>query len=123
MYFKESTGGKGQLVEVNETKSLKYSSRVRSTPCIPITTMMLALQQTRIDFLSLDVEGFELPILRTIRWDLISVRSMAVEYVHGSSKADLLSYIEAQGYKLIKDIHVANTHDYLYVDDFIFFKE
>ena len=122
MYFKESEGGQGQLIGVNETTPLKYANKIRSTPCIPITTMLLALNQKRIDFLSLDVEGFELPILRTFRWDLVDVRSIAVEYSH-SHKKELQSYVEIQGYKLIKDIHFVNHHDILYVDDFIFFKE
>ena len=121
MYFKESEGGQGQLVGVNETVPLKYANKIRRTPCIPITTMLLALKQRRIDFLSLDVEGFELPILRTFRWDLINVKSIAVEYSH-SHKKELKAYIESQGYTLISDIHFVNHHDTLYVDDFIFSK-
>ena len=122
MYFKESGAGQGQLVGVNETKNSKDFNKIRSTPCIPITTMLLALEQKHIDFLSLDVEGFELPILLTMRWDLINVRSIAVEYAH-SPKKELKSYIEAQGFKLIKEMPFSNYRDILYLNDFIFLKE
>ena len=39
--------------------------------CIPLYTVMLALGRTTVDFFSLDVEGNELDILRTLPDDVI----------------------------------------------------
>ena len=39
--------------------------------CIPLYTVMLALGRTTIDFFSLDVEGNEIEILRTLPPDAI----------------------------------------------------
>ena len=121
MYFRESNGGLGQLVDTN-TSLQTLSTDIRQTPCIPITTMLLALNQTRVDFLSLDVQGFELPILQTLHWDLIDIRSIAVEYLLGQ-KAELRQYLESRGYTFIKDIRFHHYPSNLYVDDFIFVKQ
>ena len=121
MYFKESTGGHGKLLG-NNAALQSTGTDVRRSPCIPINTLLLAVNRTRVDFLSLDVEGFEMPILKTVRWDLIDVRTIAVEYSHGQ-KSELRQYIESQGFKFVKDIHYGNDHDALYVDDFIFVKQ
>ena len=120
MYFKESTEDLGRLIAAGDISQSTLED-IRSTPCIPLTTMLLALNQTRIDFLSLDVEGLELSVLQTLRWDLIDIRTIAVEYAHGS-KTELKQYIESHGFRLIRDIQVSNIQDSLYVEDLIFVK-
>ena len=42
--------------------------------CYPFLTLLLASNMTKIDFMRLDVEGFELKILQTIPWDKIKIR-------------------------------------------------
>lgn len=48
----------------------------------PLYSILQALNVTKIDFLSLDVEGSELKVLQTVPWDKIKVRLMVVEYLH-----------------------------------------
>jgi hypothetical protein len=46
--------------------------------CYPFLTLLLAANTTKIDFMRLDVEGFELKILQTIPWDKIKIRVLCV---------------------------------------------
>ena len=41
--------------------------------CIPVYSLMLALNVTTVDYFSLDVEGVELDVLRTIPWDKVQI--------------------------------------------------
>jgi len=59
-----------------------------SVICYPLYSIMLAIGQTHIDYLSLDVEGAELPILKTIPLDKLFIDVILVEYmVWGSEEA------------------------------------
>lgn len=49
----------------------RQSSNARLVPCFPLHALLVALNQTTVDFLSLDVEGFELEVsYRTNNVDL-----------------------------------------------------
>jgi hypothetical protein len=58
--------------------------------CFPFYSFMLALNRTTIDFFSLDVEGDELKILKTIPFDKINIKMLTVEYLHGPGGANVL---------------------------------
>ena len=58
--FVESDGGLGRL-----------GGHDLEVPCFPIHTILLALNVTHVDYFSLDVEGFELQVIRTIPWNLV----------------------------------------------------
>ena len=45
--------------------------RQESVECYPLYSLLLAMDQTRVDFLSLDIEGAELAVLRTVPWDKV----------------------------------------------------
>ena len=45
-----------------------------SVQSFPIYSILLALNRTNVDFFSLDVEGFELDVLRTIPWSKVNIR-------------------------------------------------
>jgi len=48
--------------------------------CFPLNTIMEALGVSHVDYLSLDVEGPELEILRTVDWNRLRVDVITVEY-------------------------------------------
>ncbi|XP_047483529.1 protein Star-like [Penaeus chinensis] len=65
----------------------------------PLYTMLAALNVTVVDFLSLDVEGDELEVLRTIPWDRITIRLMCVEINHVKEGAQrVIEYMLKQDY-------------------------
>ena len=47
--------------------------------CMPIFSLLLALGNPTVDFLSLDIEGAEYQVLSTIPWDKVDIRALSVE--------------------------------------------
>jgi len=58
----ESSGGQGKLM-AGQSRQSKNS---RMVPCFPLDALLVALHQSSVDYLSLDVEGFELEVLPTL---------------------------------------------------------
>lgn len=90
--------------------------------------MMLAMHRTKIDYFSLDVEGFEMPILRSIPFDKLDISVLSVEYVHGEketedSEDDYVNFMASQGYKVHSKINVTIEEIRLYANDYVFIKE
>ncbi|MPC99197.1 Protein Star [Portunus trituberculatus] len=88
--------------------------------CFPLTSYLLALNVTLIDFLSLDIQGHEWGVLRSLPLDRLRVRSLAVEHLAAPNAArggwsfdmTFVRYMEEVGYHLVdvyKDI------DYFFV--------
>jgi len=115
------SGGKGKLDLSNK---IDKSSTV---PCFPLETILLALNRTHVDYFSLDVEGFELRILRTIPFDRLIIDVLSVEYNHivdykdiEEGKRALVNLMTKKGYYVEDDIYDRNLEEYSYTDDFIF---
>jgi len=61
MAFRESIGGQGRLLS-------KWKPTVKDfklVPCFPLHALLVALNQSTVDYLSLDVEGYELEVRQT----------------------------------------------------------
>ena len=72
MQIKEASGGTGRVIKVNDNQeATRKRPRTQNIPCFPMETMLLALNQTRIDYFSLDVEGVELEVLQTVPFDKV----------------------------------------------------
>ena len=55
--------------------------------CFPLNTIMAALGISHVDYLSLDVEGPEIEILRTVDWTRLQIDIITVEYrIYGGHK-------------------------------------
>ncbi|CAB3387983.1 Hypothetical predicted protein [Cloeon dipterum] len=81
--------------------------------CIPFNTLMAALNQTTIDYFSLDVEGHELEILSTIDFERFFIRTMTVEYTQSADRLDeILELMDENGFKL----HSKNSLDFIFVN-------
>ena len=66
LQFKEASRGRGAVAD---------SGPGYPVPCYPLETLLLALNVTKVDFISLDVEGQEVPILKTIPFDKVTVNT------------------------------------------------
>ena len=42
-------------------------------PCFPLETILAALNRTQVDYFSLDVEGLELQVLKTINMHKVNI--------------------------------------------------
>ena len=58
----------------NERKKVGQSKS--KTLCLPFNSILLAMGNPTVDYFSLDVEGAELPILKTIPWDDVDIKVM-----------------------------------------------
>ena len=50
--------------------------------CFPLLSILDALDIYHIDYLSLDVEGAEIEILKTVNWEKLTVDVLTIEYRH-----------------------------------------
>ncbi|CAG7837303.1 unnamed protein product, partial [Allacma fusca] len=88
--------------------------------CFPFETMMIAMNTTVIDYFSLDVEGAELDILRTIPFDRFDIKTLSVEFIHDAEgKVAIKDFMTGQGYL----VHSEVTHPNWLANDFIFVKK
>ncbi len=95
-----------------------------SVPCFPLESLLAALNRTHVDYFSLDVEGKELEVLKTIPFDKIRIDTLSVEYSHGSAgKEAYKTFMRDKGYVMYKEIHHNDPKLDLYADDLIFVKE
>ena len=93
-------------------------------PCFPLESLLAAINQTHIDYFSLDVEGAEMDVLKTIPWNKLDIDILSVEYLHApKGKKTYSEFMESVGYKVHADIHLHKPDQTLYVDDYIFVKK
>lgn len=59
--------------------------------CNPLEVMLRRLGRTHVDYWALDIEGFELPVLRATNWSRLSVGVLQVEGFHYSSDGERAS--------------------------------
>lgn len=68
----------------------------------PLFSVFLALNVTVVDFLSLDIEGAEVKVLKTIPWKRIKFRVMCIENNHiPEGKKTLRKFMVSKGYKFL----------------------
>ena len=123
MEFKEHTMGQGKLMVQRDTDPADRTV-VHQVYCFPFYSMMLALNQTHIDYFSLDVEGLELDILRTIPFDKLDISIFTVEYVHGKGgEAAYTEYMKSKGYHVHSRIKFFKPEIYFGANDLVFVKD
>ena len=65
---------------VSDSIPLDLASKVYKVQCFPLYSILVAVGQTTVDYFSLDVEGVELDILRTIPWDKVDIKVRIVTF-------------------------------------------
>jgi len=83
--------------------------------CMPLYTILLAMGNPTVHYFSLDIEGAEFPILKTIPWDKVDIRVLSVEThlagrIYPGDRKDLIAYMEKVGYRHIHWAH-QSTND------------
>ena len=70
-------------------------------PCFSLNTIMRALNRTRIDYFSLDVEGAEIHILKAIDYKNLDIRSFSIEWSSSNETMPLIkSLLASNNYTL-----------------------
>ena len=82
--FKGPNDRNGPLSRISADGSLsRYTDYANSSAvqCFPFYSILLAVGQTRVDFFSLDVEGHEFRILKTIPLHKVDIRVQNEIYI------------------------------------------
>ncbi|KAI9561282.1 hypothetical protein GHT06_012238 [Daphnia sinensis] len=88
--------------------------------CFPFYSVLLAVGRTDVDFFSLDVEGHELKILKTIPWHKVNIKSLTVEWDNMPEGQEALSrFMEDSGFMRIGAFDFQFTRDVIFVKDLI----
>lgn len=92
--FRESEflGGLAENYETGRKKAMEQAGGTEVTvECVPLYSLLMALEVTHIDYFSLDTEGSELDILKTIPFNKIQIDVLSVEWIiWGASKEEQL---------------------------------
>jgi len=91
----------------------KIPSKIRKSyqlQCLPLFSILLALGNPQVDLMSLDVEGVELSVLKTLPWEKVNIKALLIEVVHSNHKA-VTTLLQSKGYSLYKGLKT----DILYV--------
>lgn len=64
----------GKIVSEKNVTSNKSEPKFFDVHCMPLTAILLALNMTTIDLFSLDIEGHEMEVLRTLDFDQIKIK-------------------------------------------------
>jgi len=119
----------GNIGSILDHKELPKDNKAKQDPqkvinvnCIPFPTILRALNRTTVDYFSLDVEGNELDILRTIPFEEFDIKIISAEFSHeseaGSSQSEMKNFMEEKGYF----VHSTVTHPKNLANDYIFVK-
>ncbi|XP_063877607.1 uncharacterized protein LOC135109818 [Scylla paramamosain] len=111
---------KGSSYQLGVTmKTHRYDSFLKSgeksfylVNCFPLLTYLRALNVTQIDVLSLDTQGSEMDIIKTIPWAEVRVRVVVVEIVTSKLGSQFTEYMKRLGFVL-----VAHFNDYVFVQE------
>ncbi|XP_078041832.1 uncharacterized protein LOC144472523 isoform X2 [Augochlora pura] len=117
----------GRLHEPNASDShlpnspdVAYSGVHLSVQCIPFIDHMMALNVTTVNYFSLDIEGNELQVLKTIPFENINIETLSVEFSHvASGKNELINFMKTKGYNVFSTVVRTDklAHDVIFVKD------
>lgn len=62
------------LDDAATSDQLKWVAKFANVQCLPLFSLLAAINVTTVDYFSLDVEGSELGVLRTIPFDKVLIR-------------------------------------------------
>jgi FkbM family methyltransferase len=81
----------------NAIKNQGGSYSIYKLNTLTVDSILKQYSVSTIDYLSIDVEGFELDILKTMNFDSYNVRIMTIE--NDQRKNHLISFLESKGFK------------------------
>ncbi|XP_059083682.1 uncharacterized protein LOC131880967 [Tigriopus californicus] len=119
-----SFGSFSNLGHIVDQESGVQGAQVMDVMCLPLYAILMALKVNYVDYFSLDVEGNELEILKTIPWDKVSILALSVEVTHigethtSGSRSEMESFMTSKGYRRMSKV----TNRFLLANDIIFVK-
>ena len=82
--------------------------------CLPLYTVLSAVGNPVVDYFSLDIEGAELAVLKTIPWDKVDIKILSIEVgENGRDPNEINKFMQKSGYTLV--IQMLGKLDNIYV--------
>ena len=108
--------GEGHVL--GEKRRFPYKRRTIKLQCLPISSIIMAMGNPIIDYLSLDIEGAELRVLKTIDFDKIKINVISFEYakignIFSETHTHMKYFMKQKGYKLYATV----GEDHIYVKE------
>ena len=74
-------------------------------PCLPLYSILMALGNPPVDYFSLDIEGAELAVLRTIPWGKVAIHILSIEVGDNGRDPDGVdNLMKSVGYTKVVDL-------------------
>ncbi|XP_059482832.1 uncharacterized protein LOC132200998 [Neocloeon triangulifer] len=100
------------------------SENTNNVLCVPFYSILRAINRTNIDLFSLDIEGHELDVLRTIPWDKVDIKVLIVEFANIEEGKDALAaFMKRQGYAIFPSSRQEESVGGWAQEDYIFVKK
>lgn len=89
----------------------QFSRRTISIQCFPLYSILLALGNPTVHYMSLDIEGAEINVLRTIPFDKVDIKILDIEANHlgevfEGNRTDLAELLTKSGYYHFRDVKI-----------------
>jgi len=83
--------------------------------CIPLYSLLKAVGSPTVNYMSLDIEGGEFQVLKTIPWDKVDIQAFSIEshFLGVRSEGtleDVVEFMKERHYKLIPGAHKKNPN-------------
>jgi hypothetical protein len=83
--------------------------------CFPLYSILMAVGNPTVDLFSLDIEGAEFQVLKTVPWDKVDIKVILAEVDHlgevfDGSIEEFNAYLSDVGYKFHKSIEIDNIY-------------
>jgi len=97
-------GGKEAVMAGIAGEMQKHSAQTINMQCFPLYSLLSAMGNPTVNLLVLDIEGFELAVLRTIPWKKVDIEVFTIEtdlagkFMKGS-RDDIISLMAEAGYQ------------------------
>ncbi|XP_023345482.1 uncharacterized protein LOC111714576 [Eurytemora carolleeae] len=99
----------GVLLVDDETENTGLSLQ-----CYPLFSILQAMGNPTVNYFSLDIEGGEFQVLKTIPWDKVDIQVLSVETHFAGlrsegSRDDIIEYMKSVGYQYLQWGHQVTT--------------
>jgi len=102
---------KPSRMEGDPNRPHMFYERTIEVQCFPLYSVLMALGNPHIDYFSLDIEGAELPVLKTLPWDKINMTLLDVEVNHAGvlfpgTREDIQNFLSSHNYPYTKSVKI-----------------
>lgn len=92
-----------------EVQGHLFYERQIEVQCFPLYSVLKALNNPNIDYFSLDIEGAEFVVLKTIPWHKVNITLIDVEVNHAGvifpgTRDDIQQYLAQQNFKYVQNV-------------------